>query len=47
MEAGLAWHAADELRAMRRELAQLRQENDIFKKAAIILGTSPQPSSGK
>ncbi len=39
--------AADELRAMRRELAQLRQENDILKKAAIILGTRPQPSSGK
>lgn len=39
--------AADELRAMRRELAQLRQENDILKKAAIILGTRPQPNSGK
>ena len=37
---------ADELRAMRRELALLRQENDILKKAAIILGTRPQPNSG-
>lgn len=34
-----------ELRAMRRELARLRVENDILKKAAIILGTKPQASS--
>jgi transposase len=37
--------AADELRALRRELTRLRQENDILKKAAIILGTKPQPNS--
>jgi transposase len=35
----------DDLRAMRRELARLRVENDILKKAAIILGTKPQPGS--
>lgn len=37
--------AADELRALRRELTRLRQENDILKKAAIILGTKPQPNA--
>ncbi|WP_367871810.1 transposase [Luteolibacter sp. Populi] len=37
--------AADDLRALRRELARLRQENDILKKAAVILGTSPRPDS--
>lgn len=37
--------AADELRTLRRELARLRVENDILKKAAIILGTKPQPNS--
>ena len=38
---------ADDLRALRRENALLRQENDILKKAAVILGTRPQPNSGK
>lgn len=38
---------ADALRALRRENALLRQENDILKKAAVILGTRPQPNSGK
>lgn len=38
---------ADDLRALRRENALLRQENDILKKAAIILGTRTQPSSAK
>jgi transposase len=38
---------ADDLRALRRENALLKQENDILKKAAIILGTRPQPSFGK
>jgi transposase len=33
---------ADELRALQRENANLRLENDILKKAAVILGTSPQ-----
>lgn len=37
--------AADELRALRRELVRLKMENDILKKAAVILGTSPRPDS--
>lgn len=36
---------ADELRALRRELARLKVENDILKKAAVILGTKPQANS--
>jgi transposase len=36
---------ADDLRALRREVALLRAENDILKKAAVILGTKhPQLS---
>ena len=35
--------AADELRRLRREIAHLKLENDILKKAAVILGTNPQP----
>jgi transposase-like protein len=31
--------------ALRRELARIKMENDIFKKAAVILGTSPRPES--
>jgi transposase len=38
---------ADDLRALRRENALLRQENDILKKAAIILGTRPPSGSAK
>ncbi|NLG35456.1 MAG: transposase [Lentisphaerae bacterium] len=38
---------ADDLRALRRENALLRQENDILKKAAVILGTRVQPNSGR
>ncbi|MDB6172154.1 MAG: transposase family protein [Chthoniobacteraceae bacterium] len=34
---------ADELRRLRRENANLKLENDILKKAAVILGTKPQP----
>jgi transposase len=34
---------ADELRRLRRENAHLRLENDILKKAAVILGTDSQP----
>ena len=34
--------AADELRRLRREIAHLKLENDILKKAAVILGTKPQ-----
>jgi transposase len=33
---------ADELRTLRREVVHLKRENDILKKAAIILGTAPQ-----
>ena len=36
--------AADALRGLRRENALLRQENDILKKAAVILGTKTQPN---
>ena len=38
---------ADALRALRRELALLRAENDILKKAAVILGTKPQFNSAR
>jgi transposase len=34
---------ADEVRRLRREVANLKLENDILKKAAVILGTKPQP----
>ena len=34
-------------RALRRENSLLKQENDILKKAAVILGTRPQLNSGK
>ena len=37
--------AADELRRLRRENANLKLENDILKKAAIILGTRPLPAA--
>jgi len=38
---------ADELRLLRRQVADLQLENDILKKAAVILGTKPHPRSGK
>lgn len=47
LRAGGEGAVADDLRALRRENAHLRQENDILKKAAVILGTRPQPSSAK
>ena len=34
-------------RALRREIALLRQENEILKKAAVILGTKTQPNYGR
>ena len=37
--------AADELRRLRRENANLKLENDILKKAAVILGTRILPSA--
>ena len=39
--------AADELRRLRRENVHLKLENDILKKAAVILGTKPQASDGR
>lgn len=39
--------AAEELLTLRREVALLRQENDILKKAAVILGTRPPSSCAK
>jgi transposase len=36
---------ADELPRLRRENARLKLENDILKKAAVILGTSPLPGA--
>ena len=38
---------ADELRRLRRENATLKLENDILKKAAVILGTKPLPGDGR
>lgn len=39
--------AADDPRSLRRQIALLKAENDILKKAAVILGTRPQPDSGR
>jgi transposase len=39
--------AADELRRLRREVAHLQLENDILKKAAVILGTKPPAKGGR
>jgi transposase len=38
---------ADALRALRREIALLRAQNDILKKAAIILGTKTPLDCGR
>ena len=38
---------ADELRSLRRDYARLQIENDILKKAAVILGTKAPSNSGK
>ena len=43
LRAGGEEGAADELRRLRRENADLKLENDILKKAAVILGSKPQP----
>jgi len=45
LEAGGEEPAADELRRLRREMTNLKLENDILKKAAIILGTKPLPEN--
>ena len=42
VRAGGEQSEADELRRLRRENATLKLENDILKKAAVILGTKPQ-----
>jgi len=39
--------AADEVHRLRREIANLKLENDILKKAAVILGTKPQPGAAR
>jgi transposase len=39
--------AEEELRHLRREVANLKLENDILKKAAVILGTKPPPSAAR
>jgi len=39
--------AADELRELRGRVADLQLENDILKKAAVILGTKPQSKFAK
>ena len=39
--------AAAEQRSLRAQVARLSRENDILKKAAVILGTDPQPKSAK
>ena len=39
--------AADEVRRLRRENATLKLENDILKKAAVILGIRPQPGDAQ
>jgi transposase len=38
---------AKELQSLRRENARLKLENDILKKAAVILGTQFPPSAGR
>ena len=45
--AGGGGSGADELRELRRQNARLQVENDILKKAAVILGTRIPASSGK
>jgi len=39
--------AADEVRRLRREVANLKLENDILKKAAVILGTKTPLGAGR
>jgi transposase len=38
---------AEQLLALQREVTLLRQENDILKKAAVILGTRPPSNCAK
>ena len=46
-QTGYAEPAADVLRRLRRENVHLKLENDILKKAAVILGTKPQAGDGR
>lgn len=45
--AGGAEPVADELAALRRENARLKLDNDILKKAAVILGSYSQGHAGQ
>ena len=47
LRAGGEQPGADEVRRLRRENANLKLENDILKKAAVILGTKPLPPAGR
>ncbi len=47
LRAGGEEPGADELRRLRRENAHLKMENDILKKAAVILGTKTQLGEGR
>jgi transposase len=47
LRAGGEEPGADELRRLRREVTHLQLENDILKKAAVILGTKPQLNGGR
>lgn len=38
---------ADELRRLRRENADLKLDNEILKKAAVIIGTKHQPNGAR
>jgi transposase len=38
---------AEELQRLRRQVAELQLDNDILKKAAVILGTKAQPKCGR
>ena len=39
--------AAEDLRRLRGEISHLKLENDILKKAAVILGTNPQTRTAR
>src|SRR6188768_458708 len=47
LRAGGEEPAADEVRWLRREVANLKLENDILKKAAVILGTKTPLGAGR
>lgn len=47
LRAGGEEPAADEVRRLRREVANLKLENDILKKAAVILGTKTPLGAGR